>query len=118
LTGPNLDLLRSVCAATDRPVVASGGVSSLDDLHAIAAVAGVAIAGIAGASLDSLLGAAAQELRRCTACKRTCETNPHACGRPTVLVRGVPGFSNDAVNFAASFAGAATALALGAAAGI
>lgn len=36
LTGPNLDLLRDVCAATDRPVVASGGVSSLDDLRAIA----------------------------------------------------------------------------------
>jgi 1-(5-phosphoribosyl)-5-[(5-phosphoribosylamino)methylideneamino] imidazole-4-carboxamide isomerase/N-(5'phosphoribosyl)anthranilate isomerase len=36
LTGPNLDLLRSVCAATDRPVVASGGVSSLADLRAIA----------------------------------------------------------------------------------
>ncbi|MGP4113156.1 bifunctional 1-(5-phosphoribosyl)-5-((5-phosphoribosylamino)methylideneamino)imidazole-4-carboxamide isomerase/phosphoribosylanthranilate isomerase PriA [Streptomyces sp. 4N509B] len=36
LTGPNLDLLRTVCAATDRPVVASGGVSSLDDLRAIA----------------------------------------------------------------------------------
>jgi phosphoribosylanthranilate isomerase len=36
MTGPNLDLLRSVCAATDKPVVASGGVSSLDDLRAIA----------------------------------------------------------------------------------
>jgi phosphoribosylformimino-5-aminoimidazole carboxamide ribotide isomerase/phosphoribosylanthranilate isomerase len=36
LTGPNLDLLRSVCAATDKPVVASGGVSSLDDLAALA----------------------------------------------------------------------------------
>jgi 1-(5-phosphoribosyl)-5-[(5-phosphoribosylamino)methylideneamino] imidazole-4-carboxamide isomerase/N-(5'phosphoribosyl)anthranilate isomerase len=36
LTGPNLALLRSVCAATDRPVVASGGVSSLDDLRALA----------------------------------------------------------------------------------
>ena len=32
LRGPNLDLLREVCAATDRPVIASGGVSSLDDL--------------------------------------------------------------------------------------
>lgn len=41
LTGPNLDLLRDVCAATDRPVVASGGVSSLADLEAIAGVAGV-----------------------------------------------------------------------------
>jgi 1-(5-phosphoribosyl)-5-[(5-phosphoribosylamino)methylideneamino] imidazole-4-carboxamide isomerase/N-(5'phosphoribosyl)anthranilate isomerase len=35
LQGPNLQLLRKVCAATDRPVVASGGVSSLDDLRAI-----------------------------------------------------------------------------------
>lgn len=41
LTGPNLDLLRQVCAATDRPVVASGGVATLDDLRAIAGVAGV-----------------------------------------------------------------------------
>ena len=38
LTGPNVDLLRSVCAATDRPVVASGGVSSLDDLHSLASL--------------------------------------------------------------------------------
>ncbi|MDQ1701065.1 MAG: phosphoribosyl isomerase [Frankiaceae bacterium] len=38
LTGPNLELLQAVCAATDKPVVASGGVSSLDDLRAIAAL--------------------------------------------------------------------------------
>jgi phosphoribosylformimino-5-aminoimidazole carboxamide ribonucleotide (ProFAR) isomerase len=38
LTGPNLDLLRGVCAATDGAVVASGGVSSLDDLRALAAL--------------------------------------------------------------------------------
>ena len=36
LSGPNLDLLREVCAATDSPVVASGGVSTVDDLRAIA----------------------------------------------------------------------------------
>lgn len=35
LQGPNLELLRSVCAATDRPVIASGGVSSLEDLKAL-----------------------------------------------------------------------------------
>jgi phosphoribosylanthranilate isomerase len=39
LTGPNLDLLARVCAATSRPVIASGGVSSLADLRAIAALA-------------------------------------------------------------------------------
>jgi phosphoribosylanthranilate isomerase len=36
LQGPNLDLLRDVCARTDAPVVASGGVSTIDDLTAIA----------------------------------------------------------------------------------
>src|SRR3954462_13984463 len=35
LQGPNLDLLRSVCAATDRPVVASGGITELSDLEAL-----------------------------------------------------------------------------------
>ncbi len=41
LTGPNLELLAQVCARTARPVVASGGVSSLADLVAVAGVAGV-----------------------------------------------------------------------------
>jgi 1-(5-phosphoribosyl)-5-[(5-phosphoribosylamino)methylideneamino] imidazole-4-carboxamide isomerase/N-(5'phosphoribosyl)anthranilate isomerase len=36
LQGPNLDLLRSVCEATDRPVVASGGITELGDLAALA----------------------------------------------------------------------------------
>ncbi len=35
LTGPNLDLLKSVCSATDRPIVASGGISSLADIEAL-----------------------------------------------------------------------------------
>ncbi len=35
LQGPNVDLLRKVLERTDRPVVASGGVSSLDDLVAL-----------------------------------------------------------------------------------
>ena len=45
LTGPNLDLLRDVCAATERPVVASGGVSSLDDLRALAALQPLGVEG-------------------------------------------------------------------------
>jgi len=36
LTGPNLQLLRDVCAVTDAPVVASGGVSTVDDIRSIA----------------------------------------------------------------------------------
>jgi phosphoribosylanthranilate isomerase len=35
LQGPNLALLRDVCAATDRPVVASGGITELADLEAL-----------------------------------------------------------------------------------
>jgi 1-(5-phosphoribosyl)-5-[(5-phosphoribosylamino)methylideneamino] imidazole-4-carboxamide isomerase/N-(5'phosphoribosyl)anthranilate isomerase len=41
LTGPNLDLLREVCARTTAAVVASGGVSSLDDLRAITGLGSV-----------------------------------------------------------------------------
>lgn len=36
LNGPNLELLSQVCERTDAPVIASGGVSSLEDLRAIA----------------------------------------------------------------------------------
>ena len=35
LRGPNLELLREVCARTQAPVVASGGISSLEDLTAL-----------------------------------------------------------------------------------
>jgi 1-(5-phosphoribosyl)-5-[(5-phosphoribosylamino)methylideneamino] imidazole-4-carboxamide isomerase/N-(5'phosphoribosyl)anthranilate isomerase len=35
LQGPNLDLLRDVCSRTDAAVVASGGISTIDDLLAI-----------------------------------------------------------------------------------
>ncbi|GAA4446804.1 bifunctional 1-(5-phosphoribosyl)-5-((5-phosphoribosylamino)methylideneamino)imidazole-4-carboxamide isomerase/phosphoribosylanthranilate isomerase PriA [Phytohabitans houttuyneae] len=46
LTGPNLDLLREVCARTDRPVIASGGVSTLDDLRALAGLEGDGVEGV------------------------------------------------------------------------
>jgi 1-(5-phosphoribosyl)-5-[(5-phosphoribosylamino)methylideneamino] imidazole-4-carboxamide isomerase/N-(5'phosphoribosyl)anthranilate isomerase len=35
LKGPNLDLLRDITARTPKPIVASGGVSSLDDIAAL-----------------------------------------------------------------------------------
>lgn len=35
LQGPNLDLLRDVCAATPAPVIASGGVTTIDDIRAL-----------------------------------------------------------------------------------
>jgi len=52
MTGPNLQLLRDVCGATDKPVVASGGVSTLDDLRALATLEKEGVEGvIAGKAL-------------------------------------------------------------------
>jgi phosphoribosyl isomerase A len=52
LQGPNLDLLRSVCAATDRPVVASGGITELADLEALQ---GLVADGVEGAIIGTAL---------------------------------------------------------------
>ena len=52
LAGPNLQLLRDVCARTDRPVVASGGVSTLADVAAIRELVGEGVeAAIIGSAL-------------------------------------------------------------------
>ncbi len=56
LRGPNLELLRQVCAATTRPVVASGGVSSLAD---IAALRSLVPLGVEGAIVGKALYAGA-----------------------------------------------------------
>ena len=45
LDGPNLDLLTRVCAATGRPVVASGGVSNLADVRALVGLVDVGVEG-------------------------------------------------------------------------
>ncbi|MCH8613207.1 bifunctional 1-(5-phosphoribosyl)-5-((5-phosphoribosylamino)methylideneamino)imidazole-4-carboxamide isomerase/phosphoribosylanthranilate isomerase PriA [Arsenicicoccus dermatophilus] len=52
MSGANVDLLREVCARTDRPVVASGGVSTLDDVRAIR---GLVPEGVEGAIVGSAL---------------------------------------------------------------
>ncbi len=52
LQGPNLDLLREVCAATDRPVVASGGITELADLEALQ---GLVAEGVEGAIIGTAL---------------------------------------------------------------
>lgn len=52
LAGPNLQLLRDVCAATDRPVVASGGVTTLADIEALMGLVEFGVEGaIAGTAL-------------------------------------------------------------------
>jgi phosphoribosylformimino-5-aminoimidazole carboxamide ribotide isomerase/phosphoribosylanthranilate isomerase len=45
LTGPNLELLKEVCAVTKKPVVASGGVSTLSDLYAIKSLREIGVEG-------------------------------------------------------------------------
>ncbi|MEP9391362.1 MULTISPECIES: bifunctional 1-(5-phosphoribosyl)-5-((5-phosphoribosylamino)methylideneamino)imidazole-4-carboxamide isomerase/phosphoribosylanthranilate isomerase PriA [Gordonia] len=52
LAGPNLELLAEVAAATDAPIVASGGVSALDDLVAIS---GLVDQGVEGAIVGKAL---------------------------------------------------------------
>lgn len=52
LTGPNLRLLREVCDRTDRPIVASGGVATLEDLYSLAELAE---AGVEGAIIGKAL---------------------------------------------------------------
>jgi phosphoribosylanthranilate isomerase len=67
MTGPNVELLRAVCVSTDRPVVASGGVSSLDDLRAIAGLTGL---GVEGAIVGKALYAGAFTLEEALAAVR------------------------------------------------
>jgi 1-(5-phosphoribosyl)-5-[(5-phosphoribosylamino)methylideneamino] imidazole-4-carboxamide isomerase/N-(5'phosphoribosyl)anthranilate isomerase len=52
LAGPNLQLLRDVCAVTAAPVVASGGVTTLDDIRALMDLVPIGVEGaIAGTAL-------------------------------------------------------------------
>ncbi|MBV8149109.1 MAG: DUF92 domain-containing protein [Candidatus Eremiobacteraeota bacterium] len=93
-------------AATAGGAILVAGVAA--GLH-IAPFWAVLAGGVAGATLDSVLGAGAQALRWCPACARECETDPHYCGSPTDLRRGVAWLGNDAVNLAATLCGAAVA---------
>ena len=61
LPGPNLELLRQVCAAPTRPVVASGGVSSLDDLRVLRELVDI---GVEGAIVGKALYAGAFTLEQ------------------------------------------------------
>jgi 1-(5-phosphoribosyl)-5-[(5-phosphoribosylamino)methylideneamino] imidazole-4-carboxamide isomerase/N-(5'phosphoribosyl)anthranilate isomerase len=45
LQGPNVQLLREVCERTDAPVVASGGITTLDDLRVLARLTDLGVEG-------------------------------------------------------------------------
>lgn len=61
LQGPNLNLLREVCAATKKPIIASGGVSKLEDLRQLRALTEI---GVEGAIVGKALYAGAFTLQQ------------------------------------------------------
>lgn len=61
LQGPNLELLKEVCAVTDKPVVASGGISSLADISALSQLR---VIGVEGAIVGKALYAGAFTLEQ------------------------------------------------------
>lgn len=94
---------------TSATLAGSAVVAIVAALAGIAGFLPVAVGGVAGAFFDSLLGATLQSQRWCTRCRCVCETNPHQCGQQTVQQRGVSWLENDAVNVAATLAGALVA---------
>jgi 1-(5-phosphoribosyl)-5-[(5-phosphoribosylamino)methylideneamino] imidazole-4-carboxamide isomerase/N-(5'phosphoribosyl)anthranilate isomerase len=64
MKGPNLDLLADVCARTDKPVIASGGISTLED---IANIGDLVHLGVEGAILGKSLYEGAFTLREALA---------------------------------------------------
>ncbi len=64
MKGPNLELLRDVCARTDKPVIASGGISTLEDIANIRELVGL---GVEGAILGKSLYEGAFTLREALA---------------------------------------------------
>jgi 1-(5-phosphoribosyl)-5-[(5-phosphoribosylamino)methylideneamino] imidazole-4-carboxamide isomerase/N-(5'phosphoribosyl)anthranilate isomerase len=60
LKGPNIELLKEVCAVTSKPVIASGGISSLEDIAALSALNS---AGVEGAIVGKALYAGAFTLQ-------------------------------------------------------
>jgi 1-(5-phosphoribosyl)-5-[(5-phosphoribosylamino)methylideneamino] imidazole-4-carboxamide isomerase/N-(5'phosphoribosyl)anthranilate isomerase len=60
LKGPNIELLQAVCAVTRKPIVASGGISSLEDIAALVALNN---SGVEGAIVGKALYAGAFTLQ-------------------------------------------------------
>ena len=67
LSGPNIELLTRVCAATDAAIIASGGVSSVADIAALRDLVGL---GVEGAIVGKALYAGAFTLEQALAVAR------------------------------------------------
>ena len=68
LAGPNIELLKSVCAATSRPIIASGGISNLGDIAELATMTSL---GIEGAIVGKALYAGAFTVQEALEVART-----------------------------------------------
>lgn len=72
----------------------------------------LALSGVVGMTVDTIVGAWAQERRRCPECQQHTERPSHCRGARTECVGGVRGLDNDVVNLLCSLTGALTAWAL------
>ena len=89
-------------------VVAAASAATRADAGAAARIAlATPAAALLAALFDSLLGATVQATYRCPRCDRTTERRVHRCGTRTARTRGLAWIDNDAVNLAATAAGAA-----------
>jgi len=57
LMGPNLELLKSVCAVTHKPVIASGGIATLEDISALAQLQSIGVEGALEQALQTISSA-------------------------------------------------------------
>jgi uncharacterized protein (TIGR00297 family) len=114
---------RSILSMRPVPIGTSGGVTGLGlaasllaglfsaaivgIVHWPAALAASALAGaMIGSVVDSMIGATLQARRWCDSCDQPTERSVHSCGSATRHVGGIRWLNNDAVNFAATIAGA------------
>jgi uncharacterized protein (TIGR00297 family) len=100
-------------------ILASAGGAALLSLSGCIAGMGILpaatslVGGVVGSLVDSLLGASVQAIYYCPHCAKETERHPyHICGSRTSLRRGWAWLNNDAVNFAATLAGALVSAAL------
>ena len=78
MRGPNFELLKEVCAATSRPVIASGGIARLEDLHKLAEMVPL---GVEGAIVGRALYDGAFTLTQALSAVEP-RLDPYECGPP------------------------------------
>jgi uncharacterized protein (TIGR00297 family) len=124
---------RSIVSGRVLPVGVSGGITVIGTAAAVIAAGlfafagslllprgigdvpvtdAILLAGIAGAVFDSVIGATLQSKRWCEQCRTWTERRVHTCQYRTRHARGLRWMTNDAVNFLATVAGAAVAVAV------